>query len=133
MLKTYRGSCHCGEVRFEADIDLSEGTIRCNCSICAKLRLWSAIIPCTAFRLLSGADALSRYQFHTKIDEHYFCRHCGVRPFGTGNSRRWGMFSCVTISCLDDVEDQELAEAPVTYLDGRNDQWESEPEETRHL
>lgn len=86
-----------------------------------------------AFRLLAGKDALSLYQFNTKTDEHFFCRHCGVRPFGTGNSPRWGEFYAVNVTCLDDATDEELAQAPIAYLDGRNDRWDSAPGETRHL
>lgn len=133
MEKTYHGSCHCGAVRFEADIDLGQGTLRCNCSICIKSRFWPAVVQPQSFRLLQGEADLVKYQFATKRDAHFFCRHCGIRSFGTGNSPRWGKFYGVNVTCLDDASDEELANSPITYLDGRGDNWESAPRETRHL
>ena len=133
MEKTYHGSCHCGTVRFEADIDLSLGTLRCNCSICRKARFWPAIVKPEKFRLLGGQDELIAYQFATWRDEHFFCRHCGIRSFGTGQSPRWGKFYGVNVTCLDDASDEELATAPITYLDGRDDNWELPPKVTAYL
>lgn len=133
MLKTYHGSCHCGAVRFEADIDLSQGTLRCNCSICIKARFWPAVVKPDAFRLLAGAGELTRYQFNTRRDAHFFCRQCGVRSFGTGDSPRWGKFYGVNVTCLDDASDAELCATPIVYLDGRNDNWDAPPAEVRHL
>jgi hypothetical protein len=139
MMKTYKGSCHCGAVQFECDLDLSQGTSRCNCTFCQKARFWMAIAKEGAFRLLKGEEVLTDYQ-HTPAGKpapflHLtFCSRCGMRPFSKGGHlpALGGTFHAVNIGCLDDVSDEELAQAPVRFVDGRHDTW-AETDTARYL
>jgi hypothetical protein len=133
MQKTYVGSCHCGAVRFEADIDFTQPTYRCNCSICIRNRFWPAVIRPQNFRLLAGRGELTQYLFNSMQNEHYFCRTCGVRPYGLGNSPDLGEVVGVNIGCLENVAPEVLAAAPIRYCDGKNDNWANPPAITCYL
>ncbi len=132
MQKTYQGSCHCGAVRFEADIDLSLPTYRCNCSICSRTRFWPAIAKPEALRLLAGQEVLTKYLFNTRCNEHYFCKHCGVRPFGIGHTPDGAKIYGVNLGCLENATAEELAAAPIVYIDGKHDR-HAAPSVTSHL
>lgn len=124
MLQTYQGSCHCGAVRFEADLDLAQSSYRCNCSICRRTRFWPAVARQDQFRLLAGEDQLTKYTFGSGKNHHFFCRHCGVRAFGVGNDTPIGPMVGVNLGCLQGLTEDELSRIPVTYVDGMNDRME---------
>jgi len=130
VLKTYHGTCHCGAVRFEAEIDLAQPTYRCNCSICSRNRFWAAVVTPGAFRLLEGESAVQQYLFNSMRNEHYFCKTCGVRAYGLGNK---GEMVGVNIGCLEDATSEELAAAPICYCDGKHDNWQNAPAITSYL
>jgi hypothetical protein len=133
MKKTHSGSCHCGNVRFEAELDLDGGTFRCNCTICFKSRAWLASVPADGFRLLSGEKDLRDYQFGPRRIHHYFCGNCGVRPYSSGGDGKGGVFYAVRVNCLEGVSPEEFTRAPVRYFDMLHDNPKTPPAETRHL
>lgn len=133
MKKTYQGSCHCGAVRFEADIDLTQPTYRCNCSICRRNRFWPAIVLPQDFKLLTGEGNLTEYLFNSRKNRHLFCKTCGVRGFGIGHNPDTGGIYGVNLGCLENVTDEELAAAPIVYIDGLHDRWSEAPAVTRFL
>lgn len=115
-MSIYRGSCHCGRVSFEAETDPFTQSVRCNCSLCRRRSAVMSTVqnPSSGFRLLSGADDLVLYQFHTGVARHFFCRHCGIythhQPRSNPDILR------VNAGCLDGIDPYALEAAPV---DGR--------------
>jgi hypothetical protein len=132
VLETYKGSCHCGAVRFEAQLDLEQPTYRCNCTICRRNRFWVAAAKPEHFRLVSGADMLTEYLFNTRKNQHFFCRVCGVRAFGVGNETPIGRMYGVNLGCLEGVSEERLSKLAIIYVDGLHDRMEA-PEFFSHL
>ncbi|WP_224241485.1 GFA family protein [Hyalangium gracile] len=124
-VKTYTGGCHCGAVRFEAQLDLSQPVSRCNCTICTKLGGTTTLVKPSAFRLLSGEESLSQYRLKGSPNYRAFCKHCGAQCYGAGNvAELGGDFCSVNVNCLDNVDPNEL---PCVYWDGRHDNWAAGP------
>ena len=117
MKKTYRGSCHCGKVHNEVDIDLEAGTGRCNCSICSKRRYWGANVKPEDFRLMCDEAQMSDYQFNTMSGHHRFCRTCGIHPYGEGIDPKGNRMAAINIRCLEGID---LDSVPVQHFDGRS-------------
>jgi hypothetical protein len=109
----FSGSCHCGAVRFEVKTALLPAT-RCNCSLCRrKGALMSPPFATENLRILRGEEALTTYQFNTRVAKHYFCTHCGIYPFH--QTRKDSNFLRANLGCLDDVDPNAL---PFDVADG---------------
>ena len=119
--KVYSGGCHCGAVRFEAELDLGKGATRCNCTICTKVGSTGLVVKPSAFRLLAGAESLGEYRVGSSPNRRAFCKRCGVHVFGQGVVEELGgAFVSVNAHCLEDVE---LSALKVQYWDGRHNNW----------
>ncbi|HZP68512.1 MAG TPA: GFA family protein [Pseudolabrys sp.] len=107
MKKTYTGGCHCGKVRFEVQADIAE-VITCNCSRCRKVGALLSAVPMSDFKLLSGADELTDYQFNKRRIHHPFCRTCGIESYAYGKGPGGEDMVMLNVRCLDDVEPEQF-------------------------
>lgn len=99
---TYRGSCHCGRIRFEIDTSLDHVRI-CDCSICRKRGALIHRVPREHVRLLTPLDELTLYTWNTHMARDYFCPSCGILPFRiprTAQAGEWG----INVRCLEGVD-----------------------------
>jgi hypothetical protein len=81
------GSCHCGNIQFEAEIDLDKVTI-CHCTDCQRMTgaAFRTVVPAlkNSFKLLKGEPAT-----YLKIAEsgnrriQGFCPKCGTSVYAT--------------------------------------------------
>lgn len=117
------GGCHCGAVRFTAEVR-EPVALDCNCSICTMKGFLHVIVPQQDFTLLAGQGALSTYTFNTRVAKHRFCRVCGVHPFYTPRSHPDHVD--VNLRCFDGDARSQFEVRP---FDGRN--WEDNVEKIR--
>jgi hypothetical protein len=111
------GGCHCGAVRFEAEVpEPPVPALDCNCSVCRMTGYVHINVSHEDFELVTGRDALTEYRFGTGAAKHLFCRYCGVKSFYQPRSHPdcWS----VNANCLD-----EPVELAIERFDGRN--WEA--------
>jgi len=113
------GGCHCGAVRFEAEVPNAVEVLDCNCSICSMTGYRHLIVPHRDLRLVSGEDKLTSYRFGTGAANHLFCSVCGIKSFYQPRSHpdAWS----INLNALDGAEAEAL-QVTVHPFDGRN--WE---------
>lgn len=111
----YKGSCHCGQIAFEAEGEIGE-VLSCNCSICQRKGSLLWFIPRQQLRLLTEPQAMSTYMFNKHMIKHRFCPTCGMHPFGEGVAPNGQEIAAVNVRCLEGVEPESF---PVKHFEGR--------------
>jgi hypothetical protein len=104
-------------VRFEVVAPARLEVTDCNCSICAKSGYLHLIVPKSRFKLISGAEVLTTYEFNTRTAKHLFCSACGIKAFYVPRSHPDGY--SVNARCLDEGTAEAMSVIPA---DGKN--WE---------
>lgn len=112
----HKGSCHCGNIAFEAEGEIS-GAMACNCSICSRKGSLLWFVPKDKFTLKTSGNRVGTYTFNRHVIKHHFCEICGIHPYAEAVDKKGTPTAAINIRCLEDVD---LASIPVKNFDGRS-------------
>lgn len=121
----HTGGCHCGRVRFEVEAPERMQVAECNCSICYMTGYLHLIVPRAHFKLVRGADTMTRYRFNTETAQHLFCSVCGIKSFYVPRSHPDGY--SVNARALDPGTVKEQTVVPFNGADWENHIGELKP------
>jgi hypothetical protein len=109
---TLEGSCHCGAVKFTAELPQGLASARrCTCSICRMRGAVAVTGSIDGFTIRQGADKLATYRFNTGVAQHHFCTVCGIY---THHKRRSNPNELgVNVACLEGVSPFDFSEVLV--------------------
>lgn len=111
-LQSTSGGCHCGTVRFEAEVDITTAA-ECNCSYCSKIGLLLAFTGEKRLCLTAGHHALTDYRFHTGHVAHLFCARCGTAIYGRVPGPDNRPLIAVNLRCVDGLDLTSIDRRPV--------------------
>lgn len=134
-LKKYTGGCHCGQLRYEVELDLSEPKAsKCNCSFCLKSNRISVTLEpdqkdeFSQFKLLSPSswEELGDYRFGSMNGPHYFCKTCGMHCMMAAKYELGGHkinHMSINAVTLDQGQGVDLRKFKMEYWDGKENNW----------
>ncbi len=104
----YHGSCQCGAIDYDVELETLDGSVTCNCSRCRRLGSVLVFAPRDKFTLNKGEEAMAEYLFHNKVIRHQFCKTCGIEPFAYGVMPDGAPVAAINLNCLDGVDARSL-------------------------
>ena len=109
---TLNSACHCGAVKFEAELpDGLASARRCTCSMCRMRGAVAVTASIDGFTLLQGEGMLATYRFNTGVAEHHFCTKCGIY---THHKRRSNPNELgLNVACLEGLSPFDFTEVVV--------------------
>lgn len=112
----YKGSCHCGDVAYEVEGEVT-AVVNCNCSICSRKGALLMAVPLQQVTIHKGEDQLQRYTFNNNVIIHRFCKRCGMHPFAVHETAEGEANAYVNIRCLEGVD---MSAVEIVEFDGRS-------------
>jgi hypothetical protein len=113
-----RGSCHCGNVRFELAWPGEAAAIparRCGCTFCRKHGgVWTSNPAGVLTVRIERPAQVSRYEFGTATAEFVVCANCGAVPLVTSRIDD-RVYAVVNVNTFDGIDPARISISPASF------------------